>query len=248
MQVVILASGRGERFLQKGFNVPKPLILANGKPMIHHALEQAATLTSKPIVVCPEVIRHEIWHNAPSHVVPLAIGVRYVQSGAAMSLLAAAGALDEDQPIITMDCDSIIDHRVIQMFGYWSERAFEHAKQSTIMSFIPADDSARYSFVRMAAAHTEGEPFPSVVEVVEKVRISSVATCGVHAFKSWRVLREAVCEMVHKRNLKNGEYYMAPVHNYVDNTTALCVGEQAFTAIGTPEQLEEYERSVSQAR
>ena len=36
MHIVIPMSGMGNRFVRKGYNVPKPLINVDGKPIIEH--------------------------------------------------------------------------------------------------------------------------------------------------------------------------------------------------------------------
>ena len=39
MQLIIPMSGIGKRFVEKGYNVPKPLISISGKPMVQHVVE-----------------------------------------------------------------------------------------------------------------------------------------------------------------------------------------------------------------
>jgi NDP-sugar pyrophosphorylase family protein len=239
MQVVILAAGKGERFTQAGYTVPKPLILVNGKPMITYAMEQAAVVDAAPIILCPEALRHDIWRAAAKEILPTVIGVRHVQCGAAMTLLAAASALNEDEPVMVMDCDSVINHEELRHFKNWSQKTFlSRAADSTLLAFYPTDDSSRYSFVKLLGGSDVVE------EVVEKVRISKLATCGVHCFRSWSLLRTSLCLTV-TGYTTNDEYYLAPVHNYVSRTLAFAVQQDGFTAIGTPEQLEAYEQAIS---
>ena len=243
MQVVILAAGRGDRFVKAGFIVPKPMILARGNPMVYYAMQQASAITPNPVLLCPDSLRYDVWRAAPADVVPTVVGIHYVQQGAAMTLLAAASALDEQQPVLIMDCDSVLAPSLVKNFSDWSVQAFDNGRQSTVLCFNPTDSSARYSFVRLA--QMPDLVFPEVVEVVEKVRISNVATCGVHAFSSWSVLRQAICSMVEHDDTAKGEFYVAPLHNYVSNTACMTVEAGEFTAIGTPEQLEAYEVSAA---
>ena len=39
MQIIIPMSGFGERFRRAGYDLPKPLIKVNGKPIIQHVVE-----------------------------------------------------------------------------------------------------------------------------------------------------------------------------------------------------------------
>lgn len=239
MQVVILAAGRGQRFVQAGYTVPKPLIEVLGKRLITRAMEQAAVVTSKPIVLCPAHITQDVWRSAPLIVMPQVLGIEYVQSGAALTLLAATSALNEDVPIMVMDCDSVVDYTELRKYTEWSEQLFAHGDYcSTVLCFKVQDESSKYSFVEVC-----GDNF-TVHEVAEKRRISNTATTGVHCFKSWTILRKAVCTMVTDDDTTNDEFYLAPAHNYL-SAAAYTLPDGKFTALGTPEQVEAYEQEQS---
>jgi dTDP-glucose pyrophosphorylase len=250
MQVVILAAGRGDRFASAGYTQMKPLIPVNGHAMIWYALRQAMAVSlgteiHEAIVLCPQSIRHDVWTEAPEDCVPKIIGVQHTQRGAAMTLLAAAAVLDEDQPVLVMDCDSIIDPALIKAFVAHAEAHFTHPLSSTVsmvLTFKPTDGSARYSFVEY-----EGQ---EVTRIVEKQPISDMATCGVHVFKTWSRLRAAIAAMVFYDNSTNGEFYLAPVHSYMLRMGDVLlheIPEKEFHVVGTPEQLEAYEQAVSKA-
>lgn len=241
MQVVILAAGRGERFQQQGVLMPKPLLSANNKRLITHALLQAAEVSARPIVVCPEFLVSDLKCHVPMNVFPTFVPVRHTQQGAAMSLLTAAGMLDDDKPIMVTDCDTLFAQGVLRRFRAFVDRAFNKCSppwESALLCFRPLDDSARYSFVRFERAHAE---YPCVGAVAEKVRISSKASCGVHAFASWALARQAIYEMVILRSLVKNEYYLAPAHNNIQRKTAMFINPNDFKHVGTPEELQEYE-------
>ena len=235
MQVVILAAGRGDRFVKAGYTLPKPLILARGLPMVQYAMAQVRAITDRPVVLCPDALRYDIWRAAPLDVLPTVIGVSHVQSGAAMTLLAAAAALNEREPVLVVDCDSVIAPAAMEHFVVFAKAQFAQDVDSAVMCFQPTDDSARYSFVKVMKDD-------DVVRIAEKDRISNLATCGAHAFTSWYALRWAICKMSAEEDTTNGEYYLAPAHNYVLLSKAFTVAAGEFVAIGTPEQLEAYEQ------
>jgi hypothetical protein len=159
-----------------------------------------------------------------------------------MSLLTAAGRLKDDEPVLIMDCDTIFAKGVLHRFAAFSRRAFAAGKNSTVLTFAPTDSSARYSFA--AVDTTEDTEFPHVSAVVEKERISMFATCGVHAFASWSILRQAVFEMVIIGTMTNGEYYVSPVHNTIVGTTAMLIKAEEFNHVGTTAELEAYEQAI----
>ena len=53
MQIIIPMSGFGERFKEAGYNIPKPLIKVDGKPMISHVIDMFPS-DSEFIFICNE--------------------------------------------------------------------------------------------------------------------------------------------------------------------------------------------------
>lgn len=243
MQVVILAAGRGTRLPGE---VPKILRRVRDRSLFRHALEQAGEVTCTPVVVCQSSMRHELRAQVPTRFKGTKFSpVDYIQQGAALSLLTAAGRLKDDEPVLVMDCDTIFATGVLQRFAQFSKSAFAVGKNSTLLTFIPTDDSTRYSF---AAVDTcEDTTYPHVAAVAEKVRISNVATCGVHAFATWAQARQAIFELVILGTTTNNEYYLAPIHNNIVNTTAMLIDGSEFNHVGTLEELEAYEQAVPKA-
>jgi NDP-sugar pyrophosphorylase family protein len=244
MQVVILAAGRGKRFAEAGYTQLKPLIPVCGTSMITHVVRQAQAVSAFVTILCPTEIDDEITQefSGLSDVGLRVLGVRHTQSGAACTLLAAAAALNEDEPVLVMDCDSIIDPHLIHEFAAYAERAFkEDGVESALLCFKSTDKTELWSFVDVDSMDRMR------LTVREKVRVSDIATCGVHAFKSWAVLRGAISHLINAHATYNMEYYLSPVHNTLRAVVRL-IPESEFHPIGTPEQLEAYERSVSAAR
>lgn len=240
MQVVILAAGRGDRFRQHGQMIPKPMLHVKGKRMLTRALEQAAEVSLSPVVVCMATALPELRYHVPERMVPEFVPIRYVQKGAAMSLLTAACALKDDEPVMVLDCDTVYAPNVLKRFDGYVGRAFTAGFESALLCFTPTDDSARYSFVKLATRSDARQP-AIVSTVAEKVRISDTASCGAHAYASWAVARQAIYEMVILDSLVNGEYYLAPSHNNVRKTTAMVIESSEFYHVGTPAELEAYE-------
>lgn len=239
MQVVILAAGRGERFVSNGVVTPKPLLPARGKTMIQRALEQAAEVNKAPVVVCLLDLYAALHKHTPKGMYPVRVPVRFVQKGAAMSVLAATGVIRDTDPVLIMDCDTVFAPGVLTKFATFAETCFSAGTQSAMLCFKPSDESARYSFVNIKDNLVE--------QVVEKVRISGTASCGVHAFQTWELAKRAIYEMVILSTMTNGEYYLAPAHNNLLITTAMIIGANEFTHVGTPAELEAYEQAIPKA-
>lgn len=247
MQIVLLAAGRGERFLVEGTLTPKLLLKANGQRMISMAMAQTLEIGYYPIVVCMEQLVADFTYHTPPLVHPIFAPIRYTQQGAAMSLLAATGKLRDDQPVLVMDCDTIFAPGVLGQFTRFADTAFKTGWDSAVLCFKPKDDSARYSFAVIDEPVSRARKALVVTQIVEKQRISDTATCGVHAFATWEKARRAIYEMVILGITTNDEYYLAPVHNNLANVTAMLIGAAEFTHVGTPAELEAYEQTVSKA-
>ena len=54
MQIVIPMSGFGERFRKVGYKVPKPLIVVEGKPIIHHVIDMFSINDDSFVFICNE--------------------------------------------------------------------------------------------------------------------------------------------------------------------------------------------------
>lgn len=245
MQVVILAAGRGTRLIGE---VAKPLMKIHGMSMLSYSVRQAHEVTNEPVVICNYAIR-----SAVANIVDVTddncttiIDLNYVQNGAAMTLLAATAALDENEPVMVTDCDTIFSFGVMKKFSAFADHAFNNGMDSAVLCFKPTDNSDRYSFVELING-TDPAGFVFVIDVREKERISDVATCGVHAFSSWRVLREAICGMVMFSEPVKGEWYLAPVHDHIKRTAAMIIEANEFHHVGTTAELEAYEQTVSKA-
>ena len=239
MQVVILAAGRGRRFQDAGYKQLKPLIPVCGVPMIQHALRAAQSVSGFPTILCPWEIVDELATLPEGDGHTDIVSIHTTQSGAACTLLAAASTLDETLPVLVMDCDSIIAPALVKDFADWAEQEFkEDGAESALLCFRSTDDSELWSFVDI-------NPIDRLsLEVREKVRVSDIATCGVHAFKSWTVLRAALARLIAGQVTYNLEYYLAPVHNTLRAAVKL-IPESEFHPIGTPAQLEAYEQAIS---
>lgn len=223
--VIIPAAGEGSRFVNAGYTLPKPLIEARGVPMIHLVAQMFHA--DRRIVVCQQEHQAQIQAASKSEVIPIA----KLTEGAALSVLCAEALVGDDSPVVVVNSDNIILGNDIDIF---LAKAQGEGVDGSILTFKV--DSGPWSYAR-----TRGD---RVVQVAEKNPISDNATAGVYYFKSWRILRTAVCRMIAANDRFNGEFYLAPSYNYmigagmtVSNFTTK---KQNFVSLGTPEDLERY--------
>lgn len=225
MVVIIPAAGEGSRFANVGYDLPKPLIEARGVPMISRVAKMFPS--ERRIVICQDEHGKDIQAASESEV----IRIKKLTEGAALSVLCAEALVGDDDPVVVVNSDNLILGSDISKF---LDEAVLNGVDGSILTFKV--DSGPWSYARVRGNR--------VVQVAEKTPISDNATAGVYYFKSWRILRTAVCRMVAANDRFNGEFYLAPAYNYmigagmtVSNFTTL---KQNFVSLGTPEDLERY--------
>ena len=222
MVVIIPAAGEGSRFSSAGYDRPKPLIEARGVPMIRRVVDMFPA--ERRIVICQKEYERQIQAASESEVIP----ITKLTEGAALSVLCAEALVNDDDPIVVVNSDNII------LTGVGDFLTAAGDADGSILTFKV--DSGPWSYAR-----TRGD---RVVQVAEKSPISDNATAGVYYFKSWRILRTAVCRMIAANDRFNGEFYLAPAYNYMIGAgmlvTNYTIPKQNFVSLGTPADLELY--------
>jgi NDP-sugar pyrophosphorylase family protein len=206
LNIVIPMAGRGQRFRDAGYAVPKPLIPIHGVPMIRLVIENVRP--SRPhrfiFLVLQEHLNdygvaEKLRDWAPgSEIVPIA----GVTDGAACTVLCAEHLIANDDPLMTANSDQWVDCSVD---GYLA--AMDAGRWDAFIMTMKADDP-KWSFVGF-------RPDRSIDRVVEKQVISDEATVGVYNFRTGRKFTEAARRMIAKDLRVNGEFYVAPVFNEI---------------------------------
>ena len=239
MNVVIPMAGRGSRFSIESdknpeYKKPKPLINIAGVEMIQWT---TSSLNLEPsdnfifLILKEHVDEHsidkrlkEIYGNNVKIIV-----VDQVTNGPACTVLLAKEHINNDEPMIITDCDHLID----------GDAMIKDAKKygTKIDGLIPVfyANNLRFSFSR-----TDEEGL--VIEVLEKTIISRNANAGVYYFRKGRDFVWAAEEMIDENDRANGEFYVAPVYNYLirrGKKIRLC-RPKFFHGIGTPKEIEKF--------
>ncbi|WFE77066.1 glycosyltransferase family 2 protein [Roseinatronobacter sp. S2] len=235
LNIVVPMAGRGQRFTDAGYTLPKPLIAVHDVPMIRLVI---ANLTPD----CPHRFHFLLQREhaeryrldallrdwAPGCTLTLLDGVT---DGAACTVLLAREAIDNDNPLMIANCDQYIDAEINTYL------AAQQGADGLIMTMW-ADD-AKWSFVRRNA---DGR----VTGVVEKEVVSNEATVGIYNFARGRDFVRAADAMIAADLRVNGEFYVAPAYDRLiaEGGRVVChsiggVGSGMY-GIGTPADLEAF--------
>jgi dTDP-glucose pyrophosphorylase len=229
--VVISMAGRGQRFVDAGFEVPKPLIGVRGRPMYAWALDAV------PEVVIGKLIFVGLDEHLGSgglaadildrfgHLDPQIVGLQQVTEGQACTVLAAREHIDPGLPLVVHNADTwcvtglvtTLDDLGPEVRGVIS--VFE--AEGDHWSFARLDDRGR------------------VLETAEKRRISPYATTGLYHFSRAADFLAAADRMVREDDRVNGEFYVAPLYNRLiaDGGVVLADVAQEVVVLGTPAEL-----------
>lgn len=237
LNIVIPMAGRGSRFVNAGYRLPKPLIEIKGKPMIQIVVENLRpTRDHRFIFLC--LIDHlreydlmtRLQGMAPGSVV---VEVSTVTEGAACTVLLARDYIDNEQPLMIANSDQYVE---IDMEDYLNAQS--RANADGLIMTMKADDP-KWSFVGF---DRDGR----IDRVVEKEVISNEATVGIYNYAEGRAFVEAADRMIAKNIRVNNEFYVAPVYNEMIEAGKKIIHYDIGTVgkgmygLGTPADLDEF--------
>lgn len=220
MNIVIPMAGRGSRFTEQGYSVPKPFIDVLGKPMVQWAVESIGLPGNLIFIVLQEHIREfkvdlklkEIFPGC--QVIPIAD----VTEGAACTLLAAAPIIDSDEPLFITNSDQYIEWHGVLPEGDGAIALFK-ARES------------KWSFAKV-----END---KITEVAEKDPISDDATAGFYYWSKGSDFVKYAEQMIAFDKRVNNEFYTCPVYNEAifDGKIIKPFYVDLMMGMGTPEDL-----------
>ncbi len=231
INVLIPMAGRGFRFTQAGFTVPKPLIKVRGKMMIEWAMRSFAFLPKKNIhhifIVLKEHNKEKKMERALTRIFgahTTVIELDGVTRGQAETCLAAKEHIQNYNRLFIFNCDTY------SVTPNLMHDIKEHDPDGLLVCFHATDP--RYSFVKLDA-------HGYVNETAEKKAISTHASNGMYYFKHGHYFVEAAETAIKSTELHNGEFYVAPLYNRL-----LTLGKKVRIhetkknwVLGTPEEL-----------
>jgi NDP-sugar pyrophosphorylase family protein len=239
LNIVIPMAGRGSRFQEAGFQLPKPLVPVHGQPMIEVVIENMRPRREhRFIFLClkEHLDQYEIDRRlkqwAPGCEV---LVVDSVTEGAACTVLLARQLIDSEAPLMIGNSDQWVD---IDINDYLGVMASEDA-EGLIMTMWA--DHPKWSYIRF---DSEGVP----CEVVEKQVVSNEATVGIYNYRHGADFVTAAERMIAKNLRVNNEFYVAPVYNEMiargSKIAYYNVGREydGMYGMGIPSDLERFER------
>jgi len=236
VDVVIPMAGEGSRFRDAGFMAPKPFVDVAGEPMIARVMENLALPGARYILIAQrahlEAAKDIAARLEREHACEF-VAIAQRTEGTAATLLFARHVFHRAGPILVANSDQLVDGGVLGMVTDAVTRTLD----GSIMTFEDPTRNPKWSFARTDDAGM-------VLEVREKVAISTHATVGIYYFGSGEQFVDAATQMIICNDRTNNEFYTCPVYNHViaagGRVGTWNIPSTAMHGLGTPEDLAAY--------
>jgi len=237
--IVITMAGRGSRFYEAGYTVPKYEIIAHGHSLFHWSvlsLKNFLNADSRLIFVCladnhsAEYVRAQCTNIGLKdvHIVELP----EVTDGQATSTYVSRDLWQPNAPLLIYNIDTYVNPRALQ------PKQIRPGSDGWVPCFrVPGD---HWSFVNL------GED-GWATDVTEKQRISDYASIGLYWFSRASEYVSAYEEFFSDpANLVRGERYVAPLYKHLlCNEKKISIADLAVAdvhVLGTPAELDVFVR------
>ncbi|MFT4667504.1 MAG: NDP-sugar pyrophosphorylase family protein [Gammaproteobacteria bacterium] len=243
MQIVIPMSGFGERFRRAGYEVPKPLIEVEGKPIIAHVVDMFPGESDFTFICNQEHLDNPTYRMKEilTEYCPFGriVGIPPHKLGPVYAVQQIVEYLDDTRPVIVNYCDFTC---------YWDWANFKKfVTRVCCAGAIPAYKgfhphslgNTNYAYVK--------EDDGWIQDIQEKQpytdnRMDEYASSGTYYFASARIMMEAFDAIVDQGNDLNGEYYVSLAYKHLlfNNMPVAVYPLQHFMQWGTPGDVSEY--------
>jgi len=241
INILMPIAGQAKRFVDCGYNLPKPLIQVSGLPMIKLAVQSLVKNADPNNFRFIFVVRedHIINHNIddvlrnlfPNYKIEIA-SVDYLTQGTLCSCLVAREFITPDDPLIIYTPDVCF------------ESEFDIEKH-----FVKTDlDGLLLTFKANSPDHSYAilDANGLVTRTAEKSVISNNALVGVYCYKSGAMFIKYADEAISEGTKTNNEFYVSPMYNLLirDKLKIGIIRADKMHVLGTPEDLQFYESHV----
>ena len=244
MQIIIPMSGFGDRFRKAGFKTPKPLLIVEGKPIIHHVVDlfpgdhDFTFICNEDHLANPEFKMKEILE---------ATGVRHKVVSIAPHKLGPVHAILSVKELLDPSLQTIVNYADFTCL--WSFKDFSEAiADSNVHGAVPAyrgfhphsGGTTNYAYIRetnhVLEEIREKQPFTSI-------KTNEFASSGTYYFESAKTMFHYLERQVAEDISIEGEFYVSSAFDLMarDNRKVLVYEIHHFMQWGTPKDLAEYE-------
>lgn len=228
-------AGKAQRFLDAGYTMPKPLILANHKHVIDWSLESVDYSECNLIFI---VRLDHIYNFSIDKILKQKFGddiqivvLDKITRGALETCVLAEQYINNDIPLLIYTPDVYFEPQ-------FKPNAIPDDSEGFLLTFLA--NSADHSY---SQCDINGK----VSRVVEKEVISEHANVGLYYFNSGKEFLKYGKEVIDNNMLVKNEFYIAPMYNLMirDGKYVTCSDTEKMHVLGTPSTLEFFSERVT---
>ena len=227
LHLIMPIGGRGSRFFDDGFEIPKPLIELQGKPFFYWSAQSVLcdveVADLRFVVLREHVENFAIDRRILAYYPDAAITViPDVLPGAVLTCMAGARELADDGPVLFNDCDH--QFRSSAFAAFCAAGRYD-TPDGGLLTF--RSNEAKFSYVRFGA---DG----AVRGTVEKKVVSDHAICGAYYFRSADVFLAAAERYLQKCRYE--EFFVSGVYDELlaAGGSVGCFDTDLHISFGTP--------------
>jgi NDP-sugar pyrophosphorylase family protein len=235
LNIVLPMAGRGSRFADAGYALPKPLIPIHGVPMIKVVTDNLTPKQEHRFIFVAQqehIDQYDLIPKLKSYSERVEIiGINGITDGQVCTALLAKKFFDNDEPLMCANADQYVDCDINEYLDAMANRKLD----GMIMTMQSQDPKWSY-----ARTNENGV----ALETAEKRVISSNATVGIFNFARGCDLARSAEQMIKDNIRVNNEFYTCPCYNYLiregKQIGVYSIGEEynGMYGLGIPEDLD----------
>ena len=228
LNLVVPMAGKGQRFVDEGYTIPKAFFNVKGKPMIELVVENLALPKANIIFIAQEAHLNKYGHILEKYgkIVP----TKKITEGPASSCLLAEKYLDNSLPLLYANCDQYLE---------WKPQAFLDFVEDYDGGLLTHRDTRPYS--SYALLDENGY----VKKTAEKEVLGDVSSTGIYYWsKGSDFIRNTKSMIKKNRRASNGEFYAINIYNegIEEGKKYVVYFVKKFWRIGMPNELRDFLR------
>ena len=237
MIFIIPMAGRGSRFVQEGYILPKFMIEVKGKTLFEYSLESLPLeIADKIIFICLEEHEtnnvSEFIKKKTNHQNIEILKIKEVTRGQAETVFLAKELVDKNDEILIYNIDTAFKSKNLKNILLNKD-----LKQDGVLSaFVDKTLDDKWSFAKLNDEN-------NIIKTTEKEKISDFALTGLYHFSKASDFFDIAKEWIVNDKKVRNEFYIAPMYNDLIQSGKKYVLDlvEEFIPLGTPQEVKEFE-------
>jgi dTDP-glucose pyrophosphorylase len=234
MNIIIPLGGKGERFKNNGYILPKPLIKVYDKEMIFYVLDNLNIQDDDKIFIIYYNLDNYNFKNIILEKYPLINFIQLQQQtkGASETIMIGLEQIinmTNNKKCVLLDCDTFYTQDILDLYRNINDNAVFYTLNYEIKPI--------YSYIKL-------DKDDNILEIKEKVKLSDNANTGIYCFNDINELYNYSKYIVENDIKFNNECYTSCIIDKMisDNKTfkGIKLNSNFVFNLGTPEQLNYY--------